>query len=372
MPPEVPTTLELRVRVPMPEFGLQVEQKLALAGVTGLLGPSGGGKSTLLRVIAGLERAASGQVVFAGETWLNSDDGIYVPTHKRPVGYVFQDARLFTHLSVEGNLRYAERRRGPWPDAIDYAGIVSIFDLETLLQRRIKALSGGERQRVALARTLLTGPRLLLLDEPLAALDVARKWEILPYIEVLSSEFGIPAIYVSHSIEEIARLADQVVVLDRGKVTAAGPAAEVLNQQELLSAGPGFEPGTILECRVSSHSDELQLTSLDFHGQTIVVPLLAHLGRGASVRLHVRAGDVALALQKPEGLSFRNVLYGSISDIRTDPGSAFSTASVEVDGAVLRSRVTRHAVQELNLKPGMPIYALLKTASFDHRVPPLA
>jgi molybdate transport system ATP-binding protein len=372
MRPREPNLLRLKVQLPLPEFGLDVSEEFVLNGVTGVFGPSGGGKSTLLRVIAGLERMAAGRIEFAGETWLDSEQGVFVPACERSIGYVFQDARLFPHLTVEGNLRYADRRSRVGHGSIHYDEIISTFQLVPLLDRRIDALSGGERQRIALARTLLTRPRLLLLDEPLAALDVARKWEILPFLEALSSRFGIPAIYVSHSIDEIARLADHVVVLERGQVTAMGPAAGVLNQHELQAAGSGLEVGTILECSVIRHLSDMRLTSLDFHRQTVVVPILEHLDVGATVRLHVRAGDVALATRKPEGLSFRNVLRGTVSDVTTDPGSAFSTAAVEVDGALLRSRVTRHAVEELGLRPGLSVYALLKTASFDHRVPPLA
>ncbi len=364
--------LSLRVRISYADFQVDVQQDFHLAGVTGLFGPSGGGKSTLLRVIAGMERTATGRVIFDGEPWQDSERGIFVPAYRRPVGYVFQDARLFAHRTVEGNLRYAEHRSQAQSDSIQYDEVVSTFDLKALLHRRIDALSGGERQRVAIARTLMTRPRLLLLDEPLAALDIARKGEILPYLETLSSRFGIPAIYVTHAIDEIARLAENVVVLDRGRIKAAGGAAEVLNNPDLRPPGSHFEAGTILETCVIRHSEELHLTYLDFHGQTMIVPVLAHLKVGETVRLLVRAGDVALATSKPVGLSFRNILQGTLIEVVSDPESAFAAVTVEVGGTALRAHLTRHAVEELGLRVGLPVFALVKTASFDHRAPPLA
>ncbi|MDZ7642957.1 MAG: ATP-binding cassette domain-containing protein [Woeseiaceae bacterium] len=212
-----------------------MQADVELDGVTGLFGASGSGKSTLLRLIAGLERADDGHVRFAGKPW--QDAGTFVPPHRRPVGYVFQDARLFRHLDVAGNLRFAARRRSDDGAGPQFDEVVAACDLDPLLDRDVRALSGGEQQRVALARTLLCGPRLLLFDEPLAALDAARKHDILPYIESLQARFGIPAIYVSHSMDEIVRLADRVIVLADGRVQARGPTVPVLDGLALPSAG---------------------------------------------------------------------------------------------------------------------------------------
>jgi molybdate transport system ATP-binding protein len=358
-------SLSVNARVSYEGFCLDVDQHIELDGVTGLFGPSGGGKSTLLRVIAGFERSTVGRVEFAGETWLDSDHGSFVPPHRRQVGYVFQDGRLFEHLSVESNLRYAADRSRTGGENIEFGELLGTLDLRPLLERSSALLSGGERQRVALARALMTQPRLLLLDEPLAALDASRKGEILPYLEALQRRFGIPTVYVSHAIDEVAELSDRVIVLDQGRVKAAGDAAEILNRPEVQSPASRFEVITLLDTKLVEHMPELQLTRLDHGGQLIVVPELAGRSKGDRVRLHIRAGDVALATSKPEGLSFRNVLNGVIAGVEADVGGAFVTASIDIDGALLRAHVTRQAVQELGLAPGLPVYALLKTASFD-------
>lgn len=360
-------SLSLDVRLDWPGFALAVEHDLELDGITGLFGPSGGGKTTLLRIIAGLERGAAGRVRFGGECWQDSAGGRHVPAYRRPVGYVFQDARLFAHLTVAGNLRYASARVRDDARRVPDDEIVAAFDLEPLLARQVHGLSGGERQRVAIARTLMAGPRLLLLDEPLAALDVRRKAEILPYLEDLSRRFGVPAIYVSHAVDEVARLAERVIVLEGGRVRTTGAAADVLSRVGEESGGLPFEAATILEAEVRGHLDDLHLTRLDHRGQSLVIPRRPRLEAGDTVRLHVRAGDVALATERPAGLSFRNVLEGTLSGIEPWPDSAFARVAIDVGGTVLKAHLTRQAIRELALDVGMPVYALLKTAAFDVR-----
>lgn len=357
--------LLLRVKVSYPGFSLDVDQEIGLAGVTGLFGPSGGGKSSLLRIIAGLERDADGQVLFNGEEWQNGSNR--VPAFRRPVGFVFQDARLFPHLSVAGNLQFAQTR-GSREGGITFDEVVSALDLDQLLHRDTEALSGGERQRVAIARTLLTNPRLLLLDEPLAALDVGRKSEILPYIEALPKRFGIPAIYVSHAMSEMACLADDVVVLEEGRITAVGPAVDILNREDLQLSAIPFEPVSILEVRVAEHLEALHLTRVDYCGQRITVPIMSTIAAGESARLSVRASDVVIATAEPHGLSVRNMLSGNILAIKPQPDSAFSTVSIDIAGSTVRAQLTHHAVEELGLAKGMPVFALIKTASFDRSV----
>lgn len=357
--------LSLRIRVNFPDFALAVDQAIDLAGVTGLFGPSGSGKSTLLRVIAGFESAAEGVVRFGGDVWLESANHICVPPHQRSVGFIFQDARLFPHLDVAGNLQYAHSRSDRSGREISYDEIVSAFDLEPLLQRNVNGLSGGERQRVAIGRTLLAQPRLLLLDEPLAALDVGRKSEILPYLEQLPKRFGIPAIYVSHAVNEMARLADNVVVLQDGKISATGPASRILSRDDLQLSSMPFEAVTILHVTVVEHLHELHLTRVAHNGQHLTVPLIDGAAKDDSVRLSIRAGDVVLATGEPQGISVRNVLSGTLKEIMPLEDSAFATASVSIDGVPLKAQLTRHAVAELGLKPGMPVFALIKTASFD-------
>ncbi len=367
MPDNAAHMLAVAVRLGYPDFSLDVRLDVGLQGVTGLFGPSGSGKSTLLRIIAGLERRAEGTVTFGDEVWQDSRRRIFARADMRPVGYVFQDTRLFEHLDVAGNLAYAADRAPRTAAPISGDEIVAACDLRALLPRRVGALSGGERQRVALARTLMTQPRLLLLDEPLAALDAERKGEILPYLEALPKRFGIPAIYVSHAVDEMARLADRVAVLQNGSIAAAGDAVEILNRTNLLPAGAMFDAATILETRVAEHLPDLHLTRLQFQQHEIVVPMLAERLKGDNVRLHVRAGDVALATSEPQGLSFRNILPGTVAAIDEYDSSAFASAAVDIGGTLLRVHLTRHAVSELGLAPGRPVFALLKTASFDRR-----
>jgi molybdate transport system ATP-binding protein len=359
------TQLSLRVKLTFPGFNLDVDRKIGLGGITGLFGPSGGGKSTLLRIIAGLEKNAQGQVIFDGEEWQNGAS--FLPAFRRPVGYVFQDARLFPHLDVQRNLEFAAARRSR-DGGVRFDEVVSTMNLEPLLHRHTDALSGGERQRVAIARTLLTNPGLLLLDEPLAALDAGRKREILPYIESLPKRFGIPAIYVSHTASEMARLADEVVFLEDGRITAVGPAVDILNRDDSQSSTLPFEAVSILEVRVVEHLEVLHLTRVDYHGQLITVPLMNTIGKGETARLAVRAGDVVIATEDPRGLSVRNKLSGTVSSVSPQPDSAFSTVSVEISGATIKAQLTNHAVTELELVAGRPVFALIKTASFDRGV----
>ena len=332
--------------------------------MTGLFGPSGGGKSTLLRVIAGLEPTCDGRVSFDGNVW--QDVTAFLPACERPVGYVFQDARLFSHLTVEGNLLFAANRS--LGGGIALAEAVAAMGLEPLMHRSVEALSGGERQRVAIARTLLTNPQLLLLDEPLAALDVKRKREILPYIEDLPERFGIPAIYVSHSVDEIARLADNVVLLEAGRIVATGSVEKVLNRDVPQVNEMEFEAVSILRVSVVEHLPELHLLRVDHKGQTLTVPAANRATEGESLRLSIHSGDVVLSTDSPTGLSVRNVLTGTVTSIGEDSDGAFAAVGVDVDGAIIKAQLTRHAVHELKLAEGSNVYVLLKTASFDRDI----
>lgn len=360
-----PSRLCIDVRMSYPGFALDVVQDIELAGVTGLFGPSGSGKSTLLRVIAGLERRAGGKLQYADVVWQDSSTGVFLPAHQRPVGYVFQDARLFPHLSVHGNLDYALRRCGSEKPQISADEVIAALNLHDILHRDVGSLSGGERQRVAIARTLLTQPRLMLFDEPLAGLDVRRKSDILPYLESLAPRFGVPAIYVSHSAEEMARLADDVVVLEKGRVSASGSASRILSREALTRSSLTFEAVSILNVKVFELLPDMHLTRVQHHGQTITVPELHGAVAGDTVKLLIRAGDVAISIPEPLGISVRNVLPGSITKIDAIPDSAFAMVSIDVKGAVIKAQLTALAVHELALTPGLAVYALLKTASFD-------
>ncbi len=361
-------TLTLQVRLERPGFVLELDQQLDLAGVTVLFGPSGAGKSTLLRVLAGLETPASGRIRLDGTIWFDDEAGINLPAHARPVGLMFQDARLFSHLDVAGNLAFAETRSRGREPSFDTDAVVAALDLQPLLARQIHTLSGGERQRVALARTLLTRPRLLLLDEPLTALDRDRKADILPYLERIPRAFGLPTLYVSHAIEEVVRLADRVLVLADGRVQAYGPAAQIVERLDLQPLTGRFEAGVLIQAKVLAHDQRLHITQVEVSGDTLTMPLLEHLTPGEPVRLRVRARDVAIATERPNRISIRNVLAGTLKSIVLDPDTPFAEVLVELRGAHVRARLTRAAVEDLGLGEGDQVYALIKSISLDRRL----
>ncbi|MGB3832817.1 MAG: molybdenum ABC transporter ATP-binding protein [Mesorhizobium sp.] len=330
--------------------------------LTALFGPSGSGKTSLINIIAGLVRPLKGHVAVDGHVLVDTEKGIFVPVHRRRIGMVFQDARLFPHLSVAHNLRY-----GRWftPAAERYAkmdAVVELLGIGHLLERRPSHLSGGEKQRVAIGRALLASPKLLLMDEPLAALDDARKAEILPYIERLRDETKIPIVYVSHSVAEVARLASDVAVLAGGRVTAFGPTAEIMQQLDILPANERGEGGALLEMTVASHDERFAMTVLASPAGEIRVPRL-DLAAGAPVRLRIRARDVMVATERPHGLSALNVLAGRVTAL--DPGEG-ATVGVRIDcnGVPVLARITAQSCQMLGLRPGLEVFAVIKTVSF--------
>lgn len=360
-------TLHLQASLAVAGFSLAVDEQIDLDGVTAVFGPSGSGKSTLLRVIAGFATPSAGRIAFAGQVWFDSREGINLAPHRRPVGFMFQDARLFAHLDVAGNLAFAERRIRRTLPGFERQAVVAALDLEDLLARPVADLSGGERQRVALARTLLSAPRLLLLDEPLAALDRARKAEILPYLETLPRQFRLPTLYVSHDIDEVAGLADHMLVLAGGRVQQHGSAAAVVERLDLQPLAGRYEGGVLLEGRVSGHDERLQLSFVDVGGDRLTLPLLARVTDGDAVRVRIRARDVSIATRRPEGLSIRNVLPGTLTAVDSDARTGVAVASVQLQGAHIRARLTLAAVEELGLEAGMPVYALVKSVSFEGR-----
>ncbi len=355
-------SLHVRLRLRFDDFSLELDESLATQGVTGIWGPSGSGKSSLLRSICGLEARAQGRISWGDEVWLDSDAGVFVPTHRRDVAYMFQDARLFPHLSVEGNLRFAEKRAPREGLAVSFEDAVAALELEPLLERRTTDLSGGEQQRVSLGRTLLTRPRLLLLDEPLAALDASRRLEILRFIEALHARFALPMLYVSHSVEEIALLADEVLELEHGRARSHGASAS------MFAAGtPGRDASvSVLAARVARLDEAWQLAWLDVAGQEISVPQPPSLHEGDRVRLLIRARDVSLATDRPTGVSIRNVLAGRVEEVDEDPHSAFAEVTVALSVRDrLRARITRASLHELGLAAGREVYCLLKSVNVD-------
>ncbi len=359
--------LTVRVKASFSGFDLDVSEEISLAGVTALFGPSGSGKSTLLRAIAGFETPTRGRISVGERVWFDSESGVSTPAHLRPVGFMFQDARLLNHLTVAGNLDFADRRSSHRAAGRSREDVVAALDLASLTDRGTQSLSGGERQRVALARTLLTRPELLLLDEPLAALDVDRKAEILPYLEQVPKRFGIPTIYVSHAIDEVMQLADRVLVLADGRVRAHGPTAAIVERLDLQPLTGRFEAGVLLDGRVREHDLRLSLTHVDLDGETLVMPMVDRLQPGDGIRLRIRARDVALATQRPEGVSIRNILPGTVSEITPEADTAFAEVFVALKSARIRARLTRAAVEDLQLTPGAPVFALIKSVSFDRR-----
>lgn len=361
--------LSVDVRVTFPEFTLSVAHAFPGHGITALFGPSGCGKSTLLRVIAGFERGATGRVAFGGEVW--QDARSRTAPHLRGVGYVFQDARLFPHLTTRGNLDFAQKRAASMPARYSFDDVVDVLDLAPLFDRRATQLSGGERQRVAIGRTLLARPRLLLMDEPLAALDTRRKGEILPYISRLPKAFDLPILYVTHALEEVTQLCDRIVALAAGQVVASGGVAETLERLDLADVQGRFEAGTVLTGRVTTQDAALHLTRVDLGGASLEVPRIG-LDPGAEVRLRVRARDVSLARVRPEGLSIRNILPTRVLEIRAEPATAYAEVLLDLGGQHLRARITRAAVQDLGLAIGAEPFALVKSVSFDRQALPRA
>jgi molybdate transport system ATP-binding protein len=355
------STLALHIALERPGFSLAVQHTLELDGITALVGASGSGKTTLLRIIAGLEREARGTVTFDGTVW--QDDHQWLAPHRRRIGYVFQDGRLLPHLSVKKNLLFATQRAATRAasDTIGFADAVAAFDLHSMLTRRPSSLSGGEQQRVAIARALLTSPRLLLMDEPLSSLDVGRKREILPHIEQLPRAFRVPVLYVTHNVDEVTRLASNVVLLARGHVAAHGAVEQVFERVDLKSYADGLEAGAVLRTRVAEHREGI--TTLLVGTQRVRVPTIdAPVGATRPIRIHAR--DVAIATVRPQHLSIRNILSATI--LRIDavaPGNV--ELLLDVDGERLRSRITRDALEELQLETGLAVFALVKSVALE-------
>jgi molybdate transport system ATP-binding protein len=355
--------LELDVRLRAGAFALDAAFR-AGPGITALFGRSGAGKTTVLNVIAGLAHPQSGRVAVGGRTLYDGARGIDVPPHERRVGYVFQEGRLLPHLTVRHNLLYG-RFFSPKHGPLGFENAIALLGIGHLLERRPAALSGGEKQRVAIGRALLANPEILLFDEPLASLDAPRKAEILYYVERLRDEVRIPIVYVSHSLEEVVRLADTVVLLSDGKVLATGPVGEMASRIELRPYLGRQEGGAVIEARVASQDLENGLARLEFAGGSLEIPDVEALP-GERVRVRVRARDVSLALARPAGLSIRNVLAGTVAGLGEEEGPSIDVR-LDIHGTPLLARITRKSARELGLRPGLAVYALVKSVSIDRR-----
>jgi molybdate transport system ATP-binding protein len=351
-------SVDVKFQIRRDDFSLTVDISIPERGITSLLGPSGSGKTTLLRAIAGLERHQDGLMKVGDMVWQDTDH--FVPPHRRSLGYVFQEASLFAHLDVRRNLEYGLRRVPLTLRKVSLENAIELLGLEQLLSRLPHTLSGGERQRVAIARALAVSPRLLLMDEPLAGLDVKRKKEILPYIESFNAQLDIPVIYVSHSPDEVARLADYLVLLGDGNVIATGDIREMMTRLDLpLSHDSDAE--ALIEANVVQHDDEFDLTYLDFPGGRFTVTRQP-LPLGHPVRLRVSARDVSLTLEHQSGTSIQNIFPAVIDDMMVE-GKGQVTVRLLAQGVPLLARVTRKSVIQLDLKPGKRVYAQAKSVA---------
>jgi molybdate transport system ATP-binding protein len=346
------------------DFRFGLEFSGPARGLLALFGRSGAGKTTLISILAGLARPDAGKIILDGRTLFDSAARVDVPPERRRIGYVFQEGRLFPHLDVRRNLLYGHRRAPAADRPVEIDEIVDLLGISHLLGRRPAGLSGGEKQRIAIGRALLSSPKLLLLDEPLAALDGERKAEILPYIERLRDELSLPIVYVSHDPTEILRVADHVLLLEEGRIAASGPVAEIFGRPDLQKLVGAAEAGAVLTAQLESHDEAFGLSYLRFAGGRLAVPRLgAELG--SEMRLRIRARDVSLALTRPSGLSIQNIIAARIAAIRPADGPY---VDVELDaGAPLWARVTSRSVHDLSLSVGREVFALVKAVSIDRQ-----
>ena len=354
--------LEVAIDKALGDFTLSARFESA-GGITALFGRSGAGKSTLVNAIAGLVRPDSGAIRLDGVALFDAGAGIDVPVRKRGIGYVFQEGRLFPHYSVRGNLMYGRSRtprRQRWGS---FDQIVALLGIGELLGRRPASLSGGEKQRVAIGRALLQSPRLLLMDEPLASLDPARKEEILPYVERLRDEMKLPIVYVSHSVDEVTRLADTLVLIADGRTIASGTVNEVFGRLDLRAHTGRFEASVVLMAEVIAHDSENGTTVLDHPAGRMWTPTIDRPA-GSQVRLRVRAREVALAVGDPGLLSIRNRLNATVTAIAVDPGGMIEV-QLDAGGQMLVARITRDAARALDIAIGQPVVALIKSVAFD-------
>jgi molybdate transport system ATP-binding protein len=356
--------LEAKFKVDYPEFNLDVELNLPARGVTVVFGPSGSGKTTLLRCLSGLEKASSGYMKIAGQVW--QDEGTFIPIQERKIGLVFQESRLFPHLSIQDNLLYGYQRTQPAERNLQLDEVAQVLNLETLLKRRPEKLSGGERQRAAIGRALLTSPKLMLMDEPLASLDMQLKADIIPFIKRIESEFKTPIVYVTHSMNELIQLVDTMVILKSGKVENIGSVAEVFSDVQSRETVGDEQLGAVLETLVLEHDEEFGLTRLDFMGQILHVPR-QNIPVGQSLRVHIHSRDVSLSTASPTGAtSVLNILRARVKKVGIIDLKGYSV-DIELDaGRPILATITRKSLANLNLQPGKPIYVHIKAIKMVH------
>lgn len=352
--------IRAKFRVDRKDFQLDVDLSLPGSGITALFGHSGSGKTTCLRAMAGLERATQGYFSLGDKVWQDESKGHFVPTHQRALGVVFQEASLFPHLSVRGNMEFGQKRASTAAGRFALPEVAELLGISALLERAPEQLSGGERQRVAIARALLTSPEILLMDEPLAALDLKRKLEILPYLERLHRELAIPIIYVSHAPDEVARLADHLVLLDAGKVVASGALNEVLSRIDLPDAFAD-DASVVIEAHVAAHETD-DLTRLEFPGGSIFVSQRKEV-LGTPLRCRIHARDVSLALKPQRESSILNSVAASVVDQAPTHTAGHVLVKLDAAGSPLLARITRRSAEKLGIRPGLQLHAQIKAVA---------
>lgn len=353
--------IRAKFELAFPSFALRAAIEAPASGITALFGASGCGKSTLLRCIAGLEPAAKGYLHVGAETWQDDERSIFVPTHRRLLGFVFQEPSLFAHLSVRRNLEYGYARTPSAQRMISWQRTIELLDVGALLPRLPAGLSGGEKQRVAIARAVLAAPRLLLMDEPLAALDAARKQEILPFLERLHQELSMPMLYVSHQVDEVARLADHMVLLSAGRVVASGPLGQMLARLDLPTA-QDEDAGVVVETRAGAHDELHHLVRLDFSGGQVYVARDT-LVPGQLVRLRIQARDVSLALADHHDTSILNRFPATVVEVASASNPANAMVRLDAGGTTLLARVTHRSLEQLQISVGSKVWAQVKAVA---------
>lgn len=354
--------IDIRVKRKQGEFVVDTAFASQGIGVTALFGRSGTGKTSVINMVAGLVRPDEGRIVVNERRLYDSEKGVHLPPEKRRIGYVFQDGRLFPHLSVRANLCYGMRLIPAAEPRVSFHQVVGLLGIERLLTRRPAKLSGGEKQRVAIGRALLTNPSLLLMDEPLASLDGARKAEVLPFIARLSRELSIPILYVTHSLDEIVNLADTLVLMDAGRATAVGSVEDLMSRLDLEQLTGHSQCGSVLSTVVDVQDDSVGLTHLRFPGGVLKVPRIDR-PQGTPVRVRIDAGNVAIALERPPQISIQNILPGTVEEIAEDNGSMVNVC-VNI-GRPLLARITPRAKMDLKLKTGQQVFALVKSVGIS-------
>ncbi|MDP6352812.1 MAG: molybdenum ABC transporter ATP-binding protein [Alphaproteobacteria bacterium] len=358
--------LEVAVRGARGEVRIDAAFTVAGNEVTALFGRSGAGKTSVINMIAGLVRPEGGRIAIDGDALFDSALGIDLAPDRRRIGTIFQDARLFPHLSVRANLIYGMKLTPAADRYVDFDQVIGLFGIADLLDRRPASLSGGEKQRVAIGRALLASPRLLLMDEPLAGLDAERKNHILPFIERLHREIAVPIVYVSHALDEVLRIADTVALIADGHIEAVGPVEEVTNRVDLQIMTGSDQPDTVIAAEVEHHEPEFGLTHLTFPAGTLRLPTL-RAAPGTPVRVRLRARDVSLARSRPTDISVLNIFSGTVGEIdRPDGAQGAANVAVVTDaGLAIWARITARAVHDLELRPGAPVHALIKSVAID-------